>query len=67
LKPGYQDIRIGARPEFLKQINYSAIVVQVPPLSFTWLHRWLLAPLFLICLLYLLRNKLFKLFGSSSE
>jgi len=67
LKPGYQDIRIGAKPDFLKQINYSAIVVHVPPLSFTWLNRWLLAPLFLICLLYLLRNKLFKLFGSNTE
>lgn len=67
LKPGFQDIRIGARPEFLKQINFSAIVVKVPPLSFTWLNRWLLAPLFFICVLYLLRNKLLKIFVNTTE
>jgi hypothetical protein len=67
LKPGYQDIRIGARPESLKQINYSAIVVKVPPLSFTWLNRWLLAPLFFICVIYLLRKKLLKIFVNTTE
>jgi hypothetical protein len=67
LKPGYQDIRIGSKPDFLKQINYSAIVVQVPPLSFTGLQRWLLAFLFLICLLYLLRKKLLKIFVNTTE
>jgi hypothetical protein len=67
LKPGYQDIRIGARPESLKQINYSAIVVKVPPLSFTWLNRWLLAPLFFICVIYLLRKKLLKIFVNTTD
>ena len=62
LKPGFQDIRIGAKPDFLNQTNYSAIVVQVPSLSFPWLSRWLVAPLFFICMVYLLRKRVFKLF-----